>query len=76
MDKKELFKLDFNYPYEDFLMMYGVPREKWNEFFAQFGEYMHSISTPEKEKGRAFLWMITNGDNNKVRDMLNGFKNQ
>jgi hypothetical protein len=54
-------KLDFNHPYLEYLNFYKVPIEKHGEFYERFGYYLYSVSTPEKEKAAAFLWMIKNG---------------
>jgi hypothetical protein len=54
-------QLDFSHPWSDFLYLYKVPKEKWDEFYEQFGLYFYSKSTPEQTKNSAWRWIITNG---------------
>lgn len=68
--------LNFSYPYADFLMLYGVPSEKWKDFYNEFGKYMFSLSTSDEEKSRALQWMRNNGDINKIYNISDITRNQ
>lgn len=55
-------RLNFNFPYAHFLMMYNVPQTKWEAFYERFGDTYHKGRTPDEEHGRALLWMMANAE--------------
>jgi hypothetical protein len=56
----EKVRLDFSHPWSDFLFLYKVPNEKWNEFYQQYGIFFYSLSTHEETKTNAMRWIIQN----------------
>lgn len=53
-------RLNFNHPYSQYLMLFNVPREKWDDFFELFGEYYYTNTTPKEEHTQAIRWMMSN----------------